>query len=484
MASQSRKSITEIIPADILTLIVQEVKRIDFESLRKLRLACKGFNSQVEPLAFRSLTLISYERLPEFQAQLRRLASGQSPNSRWTKKLSIPFDSLAPLVRARYTTASATELRRHSALVTQRKHLVRAIGALHQVTSARYHLQDVEPFEEVLGALSRLPKLEHVSLSFPPKFHDKPLPLTSFTNLRTVELLYPPLFPSAVQSIQGMLVGSSPTLESLTITPYDWGRQFGWGEPPLDTTIIRVVGLETLLEGNEEEPPTKATTLTRLSGSSHVRAAPCFGPLQYAKLKKLALNTSRIALSAAVVQHLPSLTHLEAINGAAGNIDDTFWKELTRRRMRLELLRVWPLTTSAIDYLASYTGLKTLFLRDHENEVQVPFARERQLDRLVTVVLPRHSPTLENLWLDGSGEREYCVTEQMLEGVTGCRRLQHLWMLYYFPESENADGRPSPANGYFPPKSCPPLPAPRAPDAAHGMRERANAVDKQDGGSV
>lgn len=298
----------------------------------------------------------------------------------------------------------------------------------------------MEPFEEVLGALSQLPKLEHVSLSFPPKFHDKPLPLTTFTNLRTVELLYPPLFPSAVESIRGMLVGSSPTLESLTITPYDWGRQFGWGEPPLDTTIIQVVGLDALLEGNEGEPPTKATTLTRLSGSSHVRAATCFDLLQYAKLKKLALNTSRIALSAAVVQHLPSLTHFEAINGAAGNIDDTFWKELTRRRMRLELLRVWPLTAPAIDYLASYTGLKTLFLRDHENEVQVPFSRERQLDRLVTVVLPRHSPTLENLWLDGSGEREYCVTEQMLEGVTGCRRLQHLWMLCHFPESKDADG--------------------------------------------
>ncbi|KAJ3530487.1 hypothetical protein NMY22_g8552 [Coprinellus aureogranulatus] len=447
MSSQTA-NILETLPTDVLNLIIEDVRRCHFRTLCDLRLVCKQFNTLVEPLAFSAVTFLPHKRMTDFQSQLKRLASGRSPNSRWTKQLRIGPSSLVPLASPGLghgwgsKEAADSELRRLSALVTQKKKLVRAIEALKHVTYASYHAHDKEPYEAVLGALARLPKLEHISITFSSDFEGRPLPLASFSNLRVIELVRPCFFPSVVAAIQGMLTASSRTLECITIAPIDWSREFGWGEPSSDTNFVRTIGLDVLVEGSADEASRnkRETVFARLSNHllSQRSSLPETVSL-YPPLKKVVINASRIGLSGMVVSRLPSLVHLDAMNASSGCIDDSFWKALAEQRIRLEYLAIWPLTSAIVEYLLSYSGLKTLSLGAKSSRTSE--IKNTEEERLFSVVLPRHRRTLENLWLDGPQERGHgAVTEERLENIARCNELQSLWICHPALSGEQGAG--------------------------------------------
>lgn len=268
-----------------------------------------------------------------------------------------------------------------------------------------------------------------------------------------VELSNPRLFPSVITAIAGLLLRSSSSVESLTITPYDLNTDMYWGQSAIDVEMVRVVGLERLLAEDVSSTGMSSTKPNRSFLSKLVRSqkeAPVPKPLpakllvcQYSQLKKVIINSNRVGLSAAVVPYLPSLNHVETSNTGPGNIDDSFWKALTKEKVRLEYLKVWPITRSMAQYLSSYSGLKTIHLRNPEGAA-AGSANVDETDRLLTVILPRHhGQTLDSLWLEGPnsgysgfGGTGFYLTEKTLEGVTSCPELRSLSISYYFPPSE------------------------------------------------
>ncbi|KAJ3530485.1 hypothetical protein NMY22_g8553 [Coprinellus aureogranulatus] len=448
MSSQPR-SIFEVLPTDILDLVVGEVRGSDFGTLRDLRLVCKQFNELVEPLAFGSLTIMPRKELDAFQSQLNHLASGRSPNSRWTKRLSIGHTTFIPFVNlpvgyeGPLKDAVDDELKRLNTLAIQKEKLARAIEALQRVTSVSYHAKEEMPYEVVFGAVARLPKLEKISIWFLSGFEEGYLPLTKFSNLREIELVYPRFFPSVVAAIREMLVASSTTLGSVTIKPYEWNREFRGAEPSTDTRSARVIGLGALLEapGDTGAMPKKDTVLARLSNPpckqtpSHPKATP-----QYPRLKKVATNADRITLSGNIVPLLPSLTHLDITHASSRNIEDSFWKALMNGKVRLEHLEMWPLTTPVVEYLLSYSGLKTIHLVGvHGNNL--PMIKNTDDCPVFSEVLPRHSRTLEKLWLQGSVRRGYnTLTQKILDTIGRCSELRELRISYPFPASGEDQG--------------------------------------------
>ncbi|TEB31532.1 hypothetical protein FA13DRAFT_332288 [Coprinellus micaceus] len=362
----------------------------------------------IEPLAFSSVTLVRYNLQPsEFHSQLSWLASGKSVNSRCTMRLRIFEQTFPPVEKPSPTpfpqswerkTPEELEHIRVSALSAQRNHMVAAIGALVHVTHVIYYPRETEAYDIVLVALAQLPSLEHLSLSFCSDFDDKPLPLASFSNLRIIELFNLRVLPSVVAAIRGMLLGSSTTLESLTIVPNEWNANSYWMPLGIDTKMIQVVGLEKFLardavpSAEPEKKPT-ASFLSKLIRGPRKKVTEPFiavpGPPQYPKLKELTINSNRVSMSSAVVPHLPG-PRPSQVNRIKAMETWTipFWKALTREKeSHWCAFKVHPPTKSFIQYLQSYSGLKTLYLHDPEDGEVIPAKGEA--DRILTVVLPR-----------------------------------------------------------------------------------------------
>lgn len=398
----------DYIPVDILGLILEQFRLDDFAALCELRLVSKGFSSLVEPLAFSAVTIIPYsfyrdesKRSGQFEA----LASGNTPNSRWTKKLTISrwaLRSMSSLDDGSSMQLNAEQRQiNHMARETQKRYLVPAIEALQYVTRVCYSPQRAEPYDEVLEAISRLPNLDHITLSFVTDFEFTSLDLGSFTNLRVVELSYPGKSPSWITtSARELLRNSSASLTYLAVTP--WRDMPSYSRRESDPVMM---DFGILLE---------------------------FAP-QFPKLEALTINASKISLSPTHLHYLPSLVHLDLGNCSAGSIQDSFWKALADMGARLEFLRIWPLRNVVMDYLTSYFGLRTLCVSHSEDDAaREPEATTKEIDRLFRVVLPHHRHTLKALHFAGFGRRGYAITEEKLKSITGCTGLESLGMRYHF----------------------------------------------------
>jgi len=102
------------------------------------------------------------------------------------------------------------------------------------------------------------------------------------------------------------------------------------------------------------------------------------------------------------------------------------WSTFTGSGIQLEELVHNTTTTSLIDYLSTYSGLKKLKLSVS------PFLNGSSSDtaatRFFNDVLPRHFETLENLSLEAYYEGKWCFTSHNAALITQCTKLNHLLM--------------------------------------------------------
>ncbi|RXW17099.1 hypothetical protein EST38_g8753 [Candolleomyces aberdarensis] len=260
-------------------------------------------NELAEPLIFVSITINfgPASAASRIEHQLSTLASGNSPATRWTKRLTIRI-----LVPVKLTAS--------------------AIQALSNVEFASFDHEE-GPDAEVLEALSQLPKLRDLSLSLRASFKStkRVLPLEAFANLRVVKLTSLPISASTINSI-GRMVARCPALEELFL-------ENGFNK-------THIPNLDTIFNGSMR--------------------SPSFVP----SLTKLTVRNSSLTISASSVPYLRSLVHLDVQVNAA-NIDASFWQTLALNGVQIRYFAVYPLDVAAIRYLASYEGLKEFHIQRH-----------------------------------------------------------------------------------------------------------------------
>jgi kynurenine formamidase len=113
-----------------------QVYREDLKSVKILRLVSKTMNELAETRAFASIT-INFERSSYIEHQLSTLASGNSPATRWAKRLIIL--NLEPVgLDILSLHEELQEEASETMLACQNKYLIPAIQALRNVEFASY----------------------------------------------------------------------------------------------------------------------------------------------------------------------------------------------------------------------------------------------------------------------------------------------------------------------------------------------------------
>ncbi|RXW17105.1 hypothetical protein EST38_g8755 [Candolleomyces aberdarensis] len=342
-------------------------------------------NELVEPLTFASITInFGLRAAPYIEHQMSTLASGNSPATRWAKKvaiLNLVVDTMHQGVLEKV-------------LACQNRYLIPAIQALQNVQfawvscGATPRRPDVD--SEILQALSQIPTLRNLSLSFPEYYSGQgTLPLDTF-NLRVLKLNLPSgsIRTPMIQSI-GPMVARSPALEELTLVETHTNQH---GETNLD-----------IFFEDPMHPPSFVASLT-----------------------KLTLVNRSFTMSALSVPRLRSLVHLDM---GTGNVDASFWRALAGIGVKIRYFAVYPLDAAVILYLASYEGLKELHIRGHHR----PEAKDCP-EEVFHTVLPRHRQSLQQLTFSSLDYRSWSITDNYLECVLGCSALRSLALLYHYPE--------------------------------------------------
>ncbi|KAJ3535797.1 hypothetical protein NMY22_g6321 [Coprinellus aureogranulatus] len=382
------------LPIEVLNLILLEIKRNDFQELCSIRLVCQFLATAVEPLAFNTVKIVPYSN-PRFVPQVQYLASDGTPNSRWTTILEIDQGGHG----GRISSKDRAEVKPPE---MEETYLIPAIEALRGVKRVEYGLYPKHPYDGAFKALSRLPFLNELKITFHfgngGTFRDVSLPSYPFPNLRVLDLENIKLVPSIVDSLKPVLKQVSSTLESLSVQPSVWHNGC------MDYDEIAVVALDDLL------PP----SLPRLTS--------------------LSINTDRFSVSASCIDIFPSISHLDLDQAASLNVSPAFWGALEDKGVRLKRLSVYPLTTPIIRYLQSYTGLEELRLCEPSYAIRrrKPF-KDTNSSKAFGEVLAMHKRTLRRLSFEDLEWKQYGITEERLQGILECKELESLWLVYHFP---------------------------------------------------
>ncbi|KAJ2926846.1 hypothetical protein H1R20_g10242, partial [Candolleomyces eurysporus] len=342
-------------------------------------------NELVEPLTFASIAIkFKLSAAPYIEHQMSTLASGNSPATRWTKRVTI----LTLMADTKHCAIPETML------TCQNRYLIPAIQALQNVQFASVFSYARRPDVEALQALSQIPTLRDLSISFPGyQSGHETLPLDAFTNLRvlTLKLTSGSIRTPMIQSI-GPMVARYPALEELTLIE-KYTKHDG------------VTNLDIFFED------------------------PMHSPSFVPSLTKLTLrNCSEFTMSALSAPRLRSLVHLN-VRRRKGNIDASFWRALAEIGAKIRYFNVYPLDAAAIRYLASYEGLEELHIQDHGQSEAQDFSKE-----VFHTVLPCHRQSLQQLTFSCFNFRSWCITDKYLGCVLKCTALRNLTLLYHHPE--------------------------------------------------
>ena len=175
----------------------------------------------------------------------------------------------------------------------------------------------------------------------------------------------------------------------------------------------------------------------RLNINNNVDQIFLGGPnnIQPSRLRRLCLHNCFVRIDKITLPHLRQLTSLELIciqHRYSGQDLDYYgyprdiWSTFIGSGIQLEELVHNSTSTSLIDYLSSYSGLRKLEL------LVTPFADASSSDEAATRffndVLSRHLETLESLSLEAYYEGEWCFTSQNAGLISQCTKLNHLLM--------------------------------------------------------
>ncbi|KAJ3535794.1 hypothetical protein NMY22_g6323 [Coprinellus aureogranulatus] len=406
----------EGLPVEVLALVLQAVKHADPSSLITMRLVCRAFNALAEPLAFELLSFVrnySDENLGvRLIALLEALADGTSPYSRWAHTLLIEYDGLYPYLKTSPSLVKDT----NRALEARAKLLGPAMGSLGNLKRASIRIDPGDPYEAVLSALSKLPKLDELRLSLSHAWtSDSPLvTLDMFSNLCALELMEWRLFPSNLDAIERLLARCSSSLESLKLLTAAYpSNKWQWSDE------------------NAEEGEVRHVPFRRLTAET-----------TFMRLKKLVIDSYGIHLSSFSPGNFAALTHLEIHWCTEDTVDAGFWTSLANSKIHLEALSVFPLVPRVCDYLASYSGLKTLRLCHGPRKVAPLLTSayvEDMAERVFNTVLPKHRQTLRCLSFEGAKFDAFGLKRESVEKVLSCQRLECLWVLYDLPTGRPYD---------------------------------------------
>ncbi|RXW19360.1 hypothetical protein EST38_g6491 [Candolleomyces aberdarensis] len=397
------RSILDVLPPDIVELVVQEGKNHDRKDFCGLRLVCKALNDLVEPEVFSTVTIQflrddsgRWEAIPEF---LSSLASGTSPYVRWAKRLRLR--GLIPILAithwSHYDPWQGEE--HQTMLACQKELLAPAIESLVHVEVVEYLASSREPYQNALSTLAKLPRLRDLLITFHTNFDFQNIPFAGFSNLDRIWLDDLPMTPDILDGVKGLLARSPSITELVLKVSYGLG----------------------------------STKVERLELSSMVEdiMQPNFSPM----LKHLTISASQFNLSPSCVPFLRSLTSLVVSDFTV--VQPSFWRALQDVGIRLRKLKGGRLRQPIMDYLLSYSGLQDITLQWSDEEFE-------EIGSIVSkffhAVLPRHRDTIRSISFGPPMLVPWPVTQSYLdEGVYLCKKLKYLSLIYYFPyPNENA----------------------------------------------
>ena len=264
----------------------------------------------------------------------------------------------------------------------------------------RFTIYPTHPCDRVLHALSRLPALQELKISFYPDGSTLEgifFPSYIFPKLSALQVAG--IDPSIVDSLQAMLSKHAEGLESLTLrTPSSYSSSTT-GDNPLVLTLAALL------------PP----SLPRLTS--------------------LTFNSGQFRLQAPSLSASPSLSHLVVENAIGGTVGASFWRELSKEGIQLKTLSIYPITAPILEYLRSYSGLVKLLLvgSPYTSRPREPI-RDDVKGKVYSEALTMHRTTLRHLAYVHLPWKRYGITEERLQGVLECKHLETLWLTYHFPD--------------------------------------------------
>ncbi|KAJ2934114.1 hypothetical protein H1R20_g2997, partial [Candolleomyces eurysporus] len=407
----ANRSILDLLPLDIVELVVREGKNYDRKDFCGLRLVCKAVNELVEPEVFSTITIHfirddseKWRNIPEF---LSNLASGMNPYVRWAKELQL--SGLVPIQFAdvywsQYDPWQGEE--REAMLACQQEWLTAAIESLVQVERVRFVANSREPYHDVLRALGNLPRLRDLSIIFHSYSPFEDVPFAGFSNLNSIRLTGLPMTTHILDGVKALLAKSPSMTELVLNAPHQPDRPDGPGEKKVELSSM----VEDVMQPN-------------------------FSPT----LKELTISAAPLKLSPSCAPFLRSLTSLEILNDSA-HVQPSFWKALQDSGVHLQELKVAPLRQPIVDYLLSYSGLRGFTLDWSEQDAEDV---EKVVPRFFHGVLPRHRDAIQSISFKHTKLGPWTVTQSYLnEGVYLCKKLKYLTLIYYFPSPNEKHTHP------------------------------------------
>ncbi|KAF5318383.1 hypothetical protein D9611_013928 [Ephemerocybe angulata] len=394
-----KRSIFDILPLELLELIVK--RNLWIRTLRELRLVSRAMKDLVDPLTFSSTTLsFEYVITPE---QLRYIASGTSPNTRWTKRLHI--EDLLPIEGPEYLDEIDTF--GPGRLAAQKAALVPAIRALKEVTQVEFDLNGDGPYINVVTALAGLPKLRILRMNGGEFRRQKVAAFSRISNLEDLHINSVEWSSGTRKAARRMIAASLPTLRELHLEQF---RQ---------NNLVELSKILPAESSAESLPP----------------ALP---------LTKFCLYGERFIADSSCAHYFRNLTHLEMCNvgKAIAEKNAPFWDALAESNVRLHSLLAYPLTSSLTRYLTSYAGLFSLRVEGQAESVEYYHRTEGEVSlaqSFVRSAIPHHRATLQRLSFVTLDYRAWALTEDTLNCIATCKKLERVDLIYHFPREMQDD---------------------------------------------
>jgi hypothetical protein len=156
------------------------------------------------------------------------------------------------------------------------------------------------------------------------------------------------------------------------------------------------------------------------------------GSAKVIQLKHLGLHSWYTRFDDVTLPHLRSLTSLTLTNN--NNPPDyehpfsstaaEIWSTLLANKIHLERISTDAMDAALLEYLASYSGLTRLYLKnvtaqDHQSSDQLA-------ELFFGSVITQHTSTLEELYVLPRYEGKWCFGERITPSIIRCSRLQYL----------------------------------------------------------
>lgn len=396
------------LPPELLQAICNDVGA----AKKQIRLVCTQLSVVLEPLVLSHVVInVTRPRLPTVINQLQLLASREQHAASFVRELSIR--SLSPArdprpngaqmefsggswnaARRRHADNDANTSNGHGE-EAMKKYLEGAISKMENLQVVRWNTTADDPewtSLAVMQGLGRNKSLSYLSLYLTFGFDASILRFDLLHDLKRVVISGTcESFPPSVVKRLGKCISQSPEMNSIDI----------------DRSMCRL--------GSD------IPSLHCLLGSS-----------PRIRLKHLGLQSWYTRFDNITLPHLQFLKSLTLLNIFAPPYDDhpysstiaEIWSALRINKIYLERISTDAMDASLIEYLASYSGLTRLYLKNITGPDHL--SSDQLAELFFDSALTSHSSTLEDLHVSPRYEGKWCFGEHIAPSIVRCSRLQYL----------------------------------------------------------